>query len=416
MLLEMAEDVGAPKGFPAQALVSLAAHSARPSTTGQAVEEAGGIRKRGARKSPAALAGESFQVVDDLTFGRELTGFRLEIDGLAVGVNVVDTAGAFDQLGLDSDFLLDERRQTGSAGKVVSSTAVFDGDMHRFLLWFGPRFGPLLLTILILAAGATSLSASTIYGPVAWAVDGSIYAHYMGKLQRLTPEPKRAHALSDSIPDPTSIAVSGDGAFVALSFRGRPGDEGEAPIQAHITMYDAVRKRPLYSILAIQGDVDAIVFTYEGDLCARSQSGLSLWDLTIQGTRPAIVAELSEATTYLEATGENSPHRDKIAVGDGERLRRSGSVPGREWAALVLHSIEETDTAGLNRVEIRAPESGKVIKTFRTAKRGTASEFEYIGPLAVALDPKGKSIFIQWPRAGCQLFRFEDWKLIAHWR
>ena len=53
---------------------------------------------------------------------------------LAVGVDVEDAAGAADQLDVGLELFLDRVLQTGGSGEVVSSTTVFDGDLHRVLL------------------------------------------------------------------------------------------------------------------------------------------------------------------------------------------------------------------------------------------------------------------------------------------
>ncbi|NNE08207.1 MAG: hypothetical protein HKN20_06555 [Gemmatimonadetes bacterium] len=285
--------------------------------------------------------------------------------------------------------------------------------MHRFLLWFGHRLGHFYLTILILAASATSLSAETLLGPVAWSPDGSIYAHYMGKLQRLTPEPKGVRALSDSIPFPGVIESSGDGALVAASFSAGGASGVERP---HVTVYDAVRRRPLYSILVEgAGTVPEIAFAGE-EIFVRCGMDVSIWDRSELRMRSREEEEGSVDLSIFSAKRGAGALPAEFEIATAERLERWAGIETRKWAALVFSSTTRPDTTGATRVEVRAIETGEVVKSFRTAKRGTISEREYIAPLSVALDPNGESIFIQWPRAGCQLFRFSDWKLVAHWR
>jgi hypothetical protein len=48
----------------------------------------------------------------------------------AVDVNVEDAAGAFDQLRINAELLLDCFRQTGGCRKVVSLHAILDRDVH----------------------------------------------------------------------------------------------------------------------------------------------------------------------------------------------------------------------------------------------------------------------------------------------
>ncbi len=61
---------------------------------------------------------------------REAPGLVLRVDAGAVGHDVEDAVGAFDQLGLDTELLLQRGRQTGGLGKEVSSAAVGDGHVH----------------------------------------------------------------------------------------------------------------------------------------------------------------------------------------------------------------------------------------------------------------------------------------------
>jgi hypothetical protein len=48
-----------------------------------------------------------------------------------VHMHVKHAAGAFDQLGIDAEFILDRLRQTGGCGKVVSLHAILDRDVHE---------------------------------------------------------------------------------------------------------------------------------------------------------------------------------------------------------------------------------------------------------------------------------------------
>ncbi len=235
----------------------------------------------------------------------------------------------------------------------------------------------------------------------------------MGKLQRLTPEPKGVRALSDSIPVPGVIESSGDGAFVAASFSAGGASAVE---RTHITVYDAVRRRPLYSILVEgAGTVPEIAFAGE-EIFVRCGTDVSIWDLSELRMRAWKEEERLVDMSIFNAKRGGSALPPEFEVAPAERLERWAGIEPRKWAVLVFFSTVDPDTVGATRVEIRSNVTGEVIKSFRTAKRGTISEREYIAPLSVALDPNFEHIFIQWPRAGCQLFRFSDWKLVAHWR
>lgn len=56
------------------------------------------------------------------------------VDQLAVDLDVEDSASALDQLGIDSELLLDGFRQTGGRGEVVSFDTILNGYVHRFRL------------------------------------------------------------------------------------------------------------------------------------------------------------------------------------------------------------------------------------------------------------------------------------------
>ena len=60
----------------------------------------------------------------------EATFVVLGEDQITIDDDVKDPARAFDELGLDAEFVLDCVRQTGSRGQVVSHPAVFDADLH----------------------------------------------------------------------------------------------------------------------------------------------------------------------------------------------------------------------------------------------------------------------------------------------
>lgn len=71
----------------------------------------------------------------DLVVLGEAPLLTLRVDQLTIHGHLVHTAGAFHEMGLDIELPLDEGRQTGSPGKVVSLAAVFDLDAHvTFLL------------------------------------------------------------------------------------------------------------------------------------------------------------------------------------------------------------------------------------------------------------------------------------------
>ena len=52
------------------------------------------------------------------------------VAGVLLGKMAPGVAASLDQLRLDSDFLLDEGRQTGGPRTVVSNHAVLDRDLH----------------------------------------------------------------------------------------------------------------------------------------------------------------------------------------------------------------------------------------------------------------------------------------------
>jgi hypothetical protein len=72
----------------------------------------------------------SVQELEYLVLFREAPGLVLREDESLALVDVEDAAGAAHELGIDAGLLLDLGRQTGGPGKVVSSSAVVDGDLH----------------------------------------------------------------------------------------------------------------------------------------------------------------------------------------------------------------------------------------------------------------------------------------------
>ena len=60
-------------------------------------------------------------------------GLFLGVNQFAVGLDVEDTAGAFDQFRFDIQLFLERIRQTGGLGVIVSHHAVFDADVHGIL-------------------------------------------------------------------------------------------------------------------------------------------------------------------------------------------------------------------------------------------------------------------------------------------
>ena len=70
------------------------------------------------------------QRVDDLLMFREPLRLVLRKDQLTLRLDVEDTVGPFDELGVEAKPLLDLGRQTGDLGQVVSTNAVRNGDVH----------------------------------------------------------------------------------------------------------------------------------------------------------------------------------------------------------------------------------------------------------------------------------------------
>jgi hypothetical protein len=58
---------------------------------------------------------------------------ELRIDELSVDLHIEDPSGTGDQLGFDSELLLDRAGQTGGDGIIVSDLAELDGDVHGSL-------------------------------------------------------------------------------------------------------------------------------------------------------------------------------------------------------------------------------------------------------------------------------------------
>jgi hypothetical protein len=67
---------------------------------------------------------------EDLLGLREATGLVLRVDPLAVHDDIEDPVVTFDELWLYAYLVLDEGRQTGGLGQVVSTHAVLDEDLH----------------------------------------------------------------------------------------------------------------------------------------------------------------------------------------------------------------------------------------------------------------------------------------------
>ena len=85
------------------------------------------LRGRGAL---ASLRGQALDLREDLLVFGKAAGVVFAPDLRIVDVDVEDAAGAFDQFGRHLELLLDRIRQTGGRRKVVSLSAVFDGDVH----------------------------------------------------------------------------------------------------------------------------------------------------------------------------------------------------------------------------------------------------------------------------------------------
>ena len=71
---------------------------------------------------------------DNLPVIGKTPGFMLGIHLFAVRADSEHTAGTGDQFNLSAKFLFQFSLQTGGSGFVVSRSAVFNGDLHRFLL------------------------------------------------------------------------------------------------------------------------------------------------------------------------------------------------------------------------------------------------------------------------------------------
>jgi hypothetical protein len=61
---------------------------------------------------------------------REAARLVFGVDQLSVHLDVEDAVVALDELGLDTNLLLDLGRQTGGLREVVSTVAVLDRDTH----------------------------------------------------------------------------------------------------------------------------------------------------------------------------------------------------------------------------------------------------------------------------------------------
>jgi hypothetical protein len=70
------------------------------------------------------------QLAENLLWLGETARLALAEDLLSIHHDVEDAAGAFDELGLGPGLLLNDFRQTGGLGVVVSLSAVRDGDLH----------------------------------------------------------------------------------------------------------------------------------------------------------------------------------------------------------------------------------------------------------------------------------------------
>ncbi len=70
------------------------------------------------------------QCVDDLVRFGKTANFMLAEHAFPIGHDVENTATAANQLGLHADFGLDFLRQTGGSWKVVSVSAIGDGNRH----------------------------------------------------------------------------------------------------------------------------------------------------------------------------------------------------------------------------------------------------------------------------------------------
>jgi hypothetical protein len=101
-------------------------------------------RQRGRGRSPAIqnrAQSISYRILpkqtDNLPIFWKATGFMFRVNLFAVYADSEYPAGAgyeFNQFNLDTKFLFQFVLQTGGSGLIVSRSAVFNGDFHRFLL------------------------------------------------------------------------------------------------------------------------------------------------------------------------------------------------------------------------------------------------------------------------------------------
>jgi hypothetical protein len=82
-----------------------------------------------------SCCGICLQLVEDLCVFRKPSRFVLGKDQLAVGFDLENTAAAFDKVHFITGFFFDFGRQTGSPGKVVSLSAVFNGNVRHGFSW-----------------------------------------------------------------------------------------------------------------------------------------------------------------------------------------------------------------------------------------------------------------------------------------
>ena len=71
------------------------------------------------------------QQIDDLCIGRKPSRRFLGEDDFTVGAHVEDAAASWKHLGRDAELLPKRSLQPGGLGQVVSTDAVFDGEMHK---------------------------------------------------------------------------------------------------------------------------------------------------------------------------------------------------------------------------------------------------------------------------------------------
>ena len=85
---------------------------------------------------PGSARSTPGQPVQDLVVLGKAPRLVFAVDQVSVGFDVENTALALDELGLDSEFVLDRFRQTGGLGQVVSLHAIGDRHVHRrFSCW-----------------------------------------------------------------------------------------------------------------------------------------------------------------------------------------------------------------------------------------------------------------------------------------